>query len=320
MGALFSAGEGAALYELLAQDSPDIVFRTDAQGFLLHATRGIVRLGVDLAGQLIGPRITDLVHPRFIEGKCGVVLAALRGRNDRSWIEFPARGADGKPHWFDLQLCPLMDRKGRHRGAMGLLRCINDLRRVEDELFAAEMTDSLTGLTNRKAFIAMLDHLAVERCRGSLAIFDIDNFRGLNLRFGQAAGDEVLVAFADLLRSFMSAQDILSRIGGNRFAVLMPEAGPEAAEEACRQIVDVLTQIDRSGGPGAFSFTASMGVARIGATLDETMKRAELALVYARAKGRGRVASHETSLPVRRHAQRLRAVPAQRITPSRRSA
>lgn len=305
MGAWFSAREGAALYELLAQDSPDIVFRTDPQGFLLHATRGIGALGVRLPQMLIGPHLADLIHPRFAADRRGLVHAALRGRNDRSWIEFPARGADGHPHWFDLQLRPVTDRTGKSQGALGILRCVNALREVEDALFAAEMTDSLTGLTNRKAFSAMLSHLAGRGAGGAVAIFDIDNFRTINLRFGQSAGDEVLVAFADLLRSFMTGEDILSRIGGNRFAVLMPGAPADEAERACRRIVEVLDQIEASGGPGALSFTASMGVARIGKTFDETMQRAELALVYARANGQGHVANHETSLPLRRQSRRI---------------
>lgn len=305
MGVNISTCEGAALYALLAEDETDIVFKTDSRGFIIHATRAIEQLGIRLSHDLFGPHLLDLVHPGFTEEMRGVIAAALRGRNDRSWIEFPARAETGELLWYELQLRPLVDRKGRGYGALGLLRCVNDLRRMEDELFQAAMTDELTGLTNRKAFISMLDHLAGEGCRGSVALFDIDSFKTINLRFGQAAGDEVLVAFADLLRSFLSSQEIISRVGGETFAVILPQADGAQAEELCRRVIDVLAEIDRSGGRGGLSFTASMGVARIGQSLDETMKRAELALFMAKAKGRGRVENHETSLPLRRQARRL---------------
>ena len=305
MGVRVTTCEGAALYALLAEDEDDIVLKTDSQGFIVHATRAIEQLGISLPHLLFGPHLADLVHPGFTAEMRGLVAAALRGRNDRSWIEFPARRCDGELHWYQLQLRPLVDRKGRGYGALGILRCVNELRRLEDELFEAALTDELTGLTNRKAFTAMLDHLAGEGAPGSVALFDIDNFKAVNLRYGQAAGDEVLVAFADLLRSFLSSNEIISRIGGETFAVLLPQADAGEAEELCRRVIEVLAEIDRSGGPGAFAFTASMGVARIERSLDETMKRAELALFMAKAKGRARVESHETSLPVRRQARRI---------------
>ena len=112
------------------------------------------------------------------------------------------------------------------------MRCIEERRSFESRLFAATMTDTLTGLTNRRAFVAMLRHLVAHGARGSVAMFDIDHFRALNLRHGQSAGDEVLAGFAQLLRTLTRPDDIISRVGGESFAVLMPDTTPEQAGSA----------------------------------------------------------------------------------------
>jgi diguanylate cyclase (GGDEF)-like protein len=158
------------------------------------------------------------------------------------------------------------------------------------------MTDPLTGLTNRQAFVAMLQHLVQANAGGCLAIFDIDHFKAINMQYGQSIGDEVLVSFAEFLRTLVRSDDIVSRIGGESLGVLLLKATPDQAETMCQRIIAALAEIGQFGR--RISVTASAGVARIHGSVDDTIRRAELALFLAKAKGRNRLEMHEdTRLP-----------------------
>jgi diguanylate cyclase (GGDEF)-like protein/PAS domain S-box-containing protein len=285
MGIEFTPGESRALYSLLATRADDIVIKTDRDGFILHASAAISQLGFPFDAALIGPHLLDLAEPAYKADLDAELQAAVAGRPSGRWIEFAAPRAG----WFELQLTGLADTGGAIYGALGIVRSIAERKRLEERLFASELTDPLTGLTNRRAFIAMLQYLVDQRIGGCLALFDIDYFRTINLRYGQQMGDRVLVVFSDLLRAMMRHNDIISRIGDECLAVLLPEADPYSAEQVCGRIVETLAGIEAETGARDLSITASVGIALIGSDLDETLKRAELALILAKAKGRNRL-------------------------------
>ncbi|MGQ4828129.1 GGDEF domain-containing protein, partial [Enterococcus faecalis] len=86
-------------------------------------------------------------------------------------------------------------------------------------------TDPLTGLANRRAFVEALEAHVGQKRSGCLAIIDIDHFKQVNDRHGHAAGDRVLQAFGEVARSTLRSSDMVARIGGEEFAVILPETG-----------------------------------------------------------------------------------------------
>lgn len=293
MGVEFTSRDTSALYRLLAEDSADIILKTDRKGYIVHASPGIRRLGLHLTGQLIGHHIIDLVHPSSATAVKSEHETAIAGRHGGRWIEFPALTGTGEERWFEIQIRGLVDDRDQISGAISVMRSIEERRALEEQLFAAAMTDPLTGLTNRRAFIAMLHYLVDHGGGGCLALFDIDYFRAINLQYGQSVGDEVLVVFSDLLRAMMRSDDIISRIGGESLGVLLPRAAPDQAEAICARVIATLSELQQTAGSKRLSITASAGVARIGGSLDDTLKRAELALFFAKAKGRNRLEMDE---------------------------
>lgn len=281
--------ESAAIYGLLAESTTDIVFKTDRDGSILHASPSIARFDFAIPNPLIGRHIADLVHPSRAARVASQHDDAIAGRHDNAWIEVPVRTHDDQERWFEIQMRGLPDDDGEIYGAVAIMRSVEERHTFEKRLFAATMTDPLTGLTNRPAFIAMLQHMVNKQVGGCLAMFSIDHFKAINLRHGQAAGDEVLVVVADLVRTSMRAQDTISRIDGESIGVLLPQASPDQAEAICQRIIATLSEIGRAHGPDSFSITVSAGVSRIAGSLDDTMKRAELALATAKAKGRNRL-------------------------------
>lgn len=280
----FSPGECSALYELVADSPTDLVLKTDARGRILHATPASARLGLAFAGDPVGRHLLELLHPSCAEIALAEHGAALAGRATASWIEVLAVAQDGAQRWLEMKLGPLP----AGGGALGLLRSIEERRGLEDRLFAASMTDPLTGLTNRDAFTRMLAHLVERGATGHLALFDLDHFRSINLRHGHSGGDRVLVACAGLMRTLLGPDDIISRIGGGSFGVLLPDAEELRAKALCEQVVAAFCALG-VGVPRRLDLTASAGLARISGTADLALRNAELALLAAKSRGRSRV-------------------------------
>jgi diguanylate cyclase (GGDEF)-like protein/PAS domain S-box-containing protein len=285
----FTLQERSALYGLLADHSTDIILKTDRRGFVLAASPALERLGLKLPAMLIGPHVRELVHPDYCDLIEDEHRAAIAGQDSGAWLELPVVHHGRKEQWFETQVRPMTDQHGWIYGALVVMRSIAMRKSLEERLFVAEFTDPLTRLTNRIAFVTMLDHVVSRSHRAALALFDIDHFMTLNMRYGQSAGDDLLRAFAGLLRTMTRNQDIISRVGGERFGVIMPGLTAESAAAACKPIVETLAEAGGAALGGTHAVSTSVGIAEIAESTDSTVKNAELALFMAKAKGRSRI-------------------------------
>jgi diguanylate cyclase (GGDEF)-like protein/PAS domain S-box-containing protein len=296
MGVHFVPGGHDALYRLWAGASQEIALACDAKGRVSEASAAIARLGWRDGAGLIGRPLWDLATGSAQEPMRAAFERAIRRGRRSNWVEVTLAGRDGSPLWYELRLEPLVMGPGHLLGAVCLLRPIDERRRLERQAFAAAMTDQLTGLTNRTAFVAMLDHLAQEQVQGWLLLTDLDRFRAINLRHGHAAGDRLLASFADLLRRLTQPQHILSRIDGETFAILLPGEAETAARAIGEAIRTALDEVAEGAMPGELPFTASIGLAPLGPNSDAALREAELAVTEAKARGRARLASSPARL------------------------
>ena len=286
----FAIRESQGMYRLLAENMSDIILKTDPGGFILYASPSAERLGEVHAVDLIGSNLLDLIHPSYGASFQSTFDSVIKeGRPTSTWTEFLGTFTMGQERWFDTKIRSWREKDGRLGGAIITLRSIEERKALEQQLFAAVLTDPLTNLTNRRAFNSMLQYHLDAPIDGCIAMFDIDDFRSINREYGHAVGDKVLTAVARLLRSLLRKEDIISRIGGERFAVLLSRATPDQAETLCQRVVTTLFDMAGPGGLEGPRATVSAGVARIGGTLDETLKRADSAVVVAKAKGRNRL-------------------------------
>lgn len=166
---------------------------------------------------------------------------------------------------------------------------------MEEKLRRAATTDFLTGLLNRRAFMAALD-TEIGRSKRSgqplaLALIDLDNFKKVNDRFGHQGGDDVLRKFAEVVRHHMRDSDIVGRIGGEEFGVLMPDTDQIQSGIAADRLRDAVARRHFVTGSGALvPMTISVGVAHLRADegRDNWMGRADEALYDAKDAGRNR--------------------------------
>ncbi len=164
-------------------------------------------------------------------------------------------------------------------------------------------SDLLTGLPNRLRFDEELGQALRQAQRSgqplSLLLLDVDNFRRLNDSQGQHAGDEVLRILSTTLRGrARRPRDLVARLGGDQFAVLLPETTPQSAAAIATTIhVDLANLATRPSCPeSAPPFTASIGIHTVRAgeetTVEEIFQRADNALYQAKQDGRNRSFSH----------------------------
>jgi len=157
------------------------------------------------------------------------------------------------------------------------------------------VTDELTGLANRRSFRESLDTelLRAERFGNGLALIvaDLDNFKDVNDRFGHQAGDEVLRAFSEVLQGRIRGIDLAARLGGEEFAILLPETDAPGAEGLAENLRVEVAELAVQVGEAQVHITASFGVAAFpeARTADELMTAADLALYSAKRQGKDRV-------------------------------
>jgi diguanylate cyclase (GGDEF)-like protein len=188
------------------------------------------------------------------------------------------------------------DALARSTAAQGRIALENvRLHRLAEE---QAVTDDLTGLANRRQFLYRLD-LELQRAerldeRVAVVIADLDHFKDVNDRFGHDAGDEVLRAFATVLRDHSRTIDVPARLGGEEFAVLLSgtdTAGARAFAERVRETTESLRI--RVGHGQRVRVTSSFGIASsaLGKTRQELLSAADAALYNAKAAGRNAVMS-----------------------------
>ena len=170
--------------------------------------------------------------------------------------------------------------------------------RLLNALNHAANHDALTQTLSRSAF-ERRGEAALERARtqgGGLAVLmvDLDHFKAINDRHGHAAGDTVLVAFAERARGLLREGDLLGRFGGEEFAILVPGVGEREALRLAEQLLRVSAQPFALEDGRRLGITISIGLAMQppladGASLETLLKRADRALYQAKFNGRNRM-------------------------------
>jgi diguanylate cyclase (GGDEF)-like protein len=187
------------------------------------------------------------------------------------------------------------------------------LGRLVDRLVLLSNTDPLTGLLNRRRFHERLED-EIGRCRrfgrtASVLCVDVDRLKSVNDRFGHAAGDLALCTVARTLTDGTRTVDAVARIGGDEFAVLLPETTPSQALAVCRRLLAVAGVRDDSSWRPAISIGVAEVNGSAGLRPDMALADADAALYQAKAAGGARVMVSGVARMVQRLGSRAAATP-----------
>lgn len=208
------------------------------------------------------------------------------------------RRKNGNLYHEEFSIAPVRDENGAITHFVGIKLDISERKRLEAELWEMATTDALTGLFNRRHFMARLtEELArlqrLERHHVSVLMLDIDHFKCVNDTYGHAVGDEMLKHVATLIHHELRRIDTIGRLGGEEFSIFLSGTGLASAvifaDRLRQKIADMPLRIDDGR---TVSVTVSIGISAMEATdaqADAVLIRADHALYRAKASGRNRV-------------------------------
>ncbi len=244
-----------------------------------------------LSACLLAKQHGDKDGSEVLEG----LTRVLKGELPVFSYEYPCHSPTEK-RWFMMRILPV---RGVQEAFVVMHHVITGRKLAEErveqqnlELARLATTDKLTQLLNRLRLDELLE-IEVERANRyrhplSIIMIDIDFFKGINDMFGHRVGDQVLISFADLLRTRVRRIDSVGRWGGEEFLVLMPDSTQYAAGQLAEKLREATAD---HVFPGIGAITCSFGVAQYqgGQSISDFVERADSALYQAKRDGRNRV-------------------------------
>jgi diguanylate cyclase (GGDEF)-like protein len=315
----------ARMWRALAREHDALVAVEGSNGDLAalraaldQADYGIVLLDRELQAQFINRTFRKMwrLPDHIADSKPAYVALLYHGRDTRAYAVQPdvvdahvaaraaaVRAGDERP--VDLMLtngevvcvrCKVLPEGGRMLTYANVTARVNYAHEMEE----LATLDGMTGLYNRRHFFVTADGEwgRFQRYQRplSLLMVDIDLFKTINDSYGHDVGDRVIVQIANACRESRRTSDIIARVGGEEFAMLLPETALEDARVVAERLRRSIAAREVPGGDGALRVTVSIGAAEanhdmVGVT--DLIKRADVALYAAKRAGRDRVCIHE---------------------------
>jgi len=236
------------------------------------------------------------LHPDDSERSEQEVQDAISGKKPFD-TEFRVIWPNGEVHYIKAVAKVFRDENGKALRMLGTNIDITERKHLEEELTRQAHLDYLTGLSNRRHFMAQGE---VELSRAirydtslSALMLDIDFFKKVNDTYGHQAGDNVLQALSKVCQDTLRQVDIIGRIGGEEFAIILPETEAEEALDAAERLREAITKTEVTISAGLpIRFTVSIGVITLddkNINIDMLLNQADKALYEAKETGRNKV-------------------------------
>ena len=246
---------------------------------------------------IVGATVYDIAPPD---------LAAIYEKADRDLMaqggtqtyETNVRYADGTYHDVIFFKSVFYNDDGQTGGISGVILDITERKRLEKELALAAREDFLTGTLNLRTFYDLANQeLSRFKRTGeafSLLVLDLDHFKEINDTLGHEAGDDALKKFVQAVKASLRDQDIFARAGGDEFRLLLPGTPQPGAIQLAERIRSEVGQV-KVGPDGSANLSMSAGLCTVrphDKSIDDIVRRADVALYQAKAAGRNCVRAH----------------------------
>jgi diguanylate cyclase (GGDEF)-like protein/PAS domain S-box-containing protein len=278
--------ESEARLLAVMRNVPIVLFALDTSGYCMLAEgRGLAAMGLG-PGEAVGQHISVLLYhdPRAL----GCFQQALDGDE----VRWEVHGAQDN-QFFEVALTPVCNSDGGVREVIGVAMDISTRKASEAQIQHLAFTDPLTGLANRRRLYEQGRVWLADTTQTTpglaLLYLDLDRFKAVNDTLGHDAGDTLLVQVARRLLSCIDNDDMLARIGGDEFALLLPQSSAADAFAVARHMLEQLSdpfylraQPVRIGGSFGITISSSESV-----SFSHLLTQADIAMYHAKAQGGG---------------------------------
>jgi len=282
-------------HQIIMAQTNDIIFEMDfitdtlSCSPMWEARFGYPHIVQQASSQLLN---SSHIHPDDLP-ELGEKLDQLRSGSRYLEMEARIANAAGQYTWSRLRATAQQDQQGNTIKLVGVIIDIDQEKRISQALQDEAARDPLTKLYNRKASRSQIDTYLADRKPGeqaALLVIDLDNFKDVNDHYGHMYGDAVLAQASAAISSFFRGNDVISRIGGDEFLILMKNIpGPTLVEARCRELIAAVQRLHHkeSGSP---LLSCSVGVALVpehGTIYQDLFQRADRALYSAKTRNKG---------------------------------
>ena len=280
-----------ARYRAIAEHSGDVVLNIGVTGIIDYASPSAFEQVGCAPELLIGQSAADLVDPQDRPQVIAAHRRALMRPGSIHTVEFRPLLSIGAMEWCEMVTRAVVDERGQPSGVISTIRDMSRHKARQRALQQVAARDSLTGADSRRAFLEKLEAEILRTrhgVRSSLLLIDIDHFKAVNDVHGHGVGDEVLTAFVDRLTPGLSAQDSIGRLGGEEFAILLPDSDIDRASLLCERLRALLRDPIPVSCGKHIGITFSAGLVELDdtSTRSAMLEAADKALYRAKHSGR----------------------------------
>lgn len=250
---------------------------------------------------------TALANPIELPAALEEVDELLAGQISFTRREIRLVAAGGEQVWASITSSVVHEPEGTPAYLVVQVQDISERKHFEGQLQYLADHDALTGLFNRRRFEEELERELTSAQRfdtgGAVLVLDLDHFKFVNDSLGHAAGDELISTVSQILRRRLRSSDVLGRMGGDEFAMVLPRVSAKEACEVGELLLEEIREDGRASGvSGRRRVTGSMGVSLFGGdarkvSAQELLSEADIAMYDAKEAGRDRLTVFDPGSP-----------------------
>lgn len=288
--ALLRLYEEKAFSQTLINSLPGVFYHIDSNGRLVGWNDALETLLGPEGLRLAQISVLNTIYEEDRELAANKIGEGFEKQTSEAELRIKCSDGSNRYHYF---IGKTLDIEG-HTYLLGSGIDISDRKRMEGELREQATTDALTGLANRRHFFARMEEELArmqrsDTLRTAVLMLDLDYFKRINDTYGHAKGDMVLRHFAALVRDGLRKIDIVGRIGGEEFAIILPGADLTSARDLAERLRLMVADMPLTQEGAIIPATVSIGIANMNSkdpSAETALKRADKALYRAKQHGR----------------------------------
>jgi diguanylate cyclase (GGDEF)-like protein/PAS domain S-box-containing protein len=296
-GAYSRLREAEERFRLAFEHAPIGIALVSPEGTFMRVNQALCDLLGYSAGELVAKTFQELTYPEDLDLDLDYVRQVLDGDIRSYEMEKRYFHRDGHVVWALLSVSLVRDADGEPVHFISQIQDITERKQLEERLVFMADHDEMTGLPNRRRFREEVERGVAYAERyghpAAMLLLDLDNFKDVNDSLGHHVGDRLLVGVAERLATRLRRTDVLSRIGGDEFAALLPQAEPAQAIRVAEEVLDAVTTAAYALDGHVVTARASVGLALfrpgLGVNADDLQIRADVAMYTAKREGGNRV-------------------------------